>query len=84
MFKYIALLALVVPAILATEGVGPCRNGAYAPTVNVAGCDRTPCPVPLNSEANMQVQFVARKLSMNSCDFFSILIGNIYPSSFRH
>lgn len=63
MFKYVVLVALMVPAILAeTTGIKTCRNGAPQPAwVSVEGCDSTPCSVYLNSNANMQLSFVARK-----------------------
>lgn len=62
MFKYIVVLALMVPAIFATTGIKDCRNKAPQPkSVEVANCDSTPCTVYLDSKAQMQLIFEARK-----------------------
>lgn len=61
MFKYVVLLALV-PAILATTGVKSCRDNSPMPkTVDVAGCDATPCSIALGTKAQMTLGFEARK-----------------------
>lgn len=69
MFKYIVLLALV-PAIFATEGVTPCRDGTFFPSsVDVAGCATAPCRVSRGTDAQMYVGFNARKclLELTEC-----------------
>lgn len=61
MFKYIVLLAALVPAILATEGVSQCRSGAKMPTIDVTGCAEAPCPIEIGSKAEMAIKFTSRK-----------------------
>lgn len=68
MLRYVVVvLALAVPAIMATTGVKACRSNTPLPdSVDVVGCLATPCEVALNSTAQMALSFVARKFVITS------------------
>ncbi|XP_055710150.1 NPC intracellular cholesterol transporter 2-like [Phlebotomus papatasi] len=54
------ILATVIPAILATQGLLRCNSGHEMPTrTTVVGCDSTPCNVQLGQSAQMEIIFTA-------------------------
>lgn len=58
----VLILATVIPAILATQGLLRCNSGHEMPTrTTVLGCDSTPCNVQLGQSAQMEIIFTARK-----------------------
>ncbi|XP_059621770.1 NPC intracellular cholesterol transporter 2-like [Phlebotomus argentipes] len=61
MFRFLFLASALIPAILATEGLQTCNRGPSVrpDSVNVIGCDQTPCVIILGESARMEMVFTA-------------------------
>uniref|UniRef100_A0A1B0C974 Putative major epididymal secretory protein he1 n=1 Tax=Lutzomyia longipalpis TaxID=7200 RepID=A0A1B0C974_LUTLO len=80
MFRII-ILATVIPAIFATQGIERCNAGNEMPTqTTVIGCSSTPCEVRLGESARMEIIFTApRNMEVLTPVTTAFLLGIAIP-----